>query len=84
MTRQALFGIFAAIWIALSFANVLFHKRASVAARRKWHGWIDLGLGVLFAAFGTYWSWGVELLGGTLLTDLSFAFGALFARQRGR
>ena len=61
MTRHALFGIFAAIWVALSFANVLFHKRASVAARRKWHAWIGLGLGVLFAAFATYWSWGVEL-----------------------
>ncbi|OGT82094.1 MAG: hypothetical protein A3H91_10305 [Gammaproteobacteria bacterium RIFCSPLOWO2_02_FULL_61_13] len=60
MTREALFGVFAVVWVSLSLANLLFHKRASVEARRKWHAWIDLGLGVLFAAFGTYWSWGVE------------------------
>jgi hypothetical protein len=60
MTREELFFAFAAVWVGLSTANLVFHKRASPDTKRKWHGWIDLGLGVLFAAFGTYWSWGVE------------------------
>ena len=81
MARSELFFAFAVIWVGLSTANLLFHKRATLEVKRKWHAWIDLGLGFLFAAFATYWSWGVELWVIALIWATSLGITYLYWRN---
>lgn len=55
MDSGAVFGIFAVVWVGLAAAAVFFHKRAPREVKVRWHPWIEFGLSVVFAAFGTYW-----------------------------
>lgn len=53
MRPEAVFPFFFAAWLGLGVAVVLFHWKASVETKRRWHPWIIVTIGALFVGFVT-------------------------------
>jgi hypothetical protein len=44
-------GIFFGTWVALAIGIVVFHLRADVTTKRRWHRWIAFGPAILLVFF---------------------------------
>src|SRR5687767_2947494 len=43
--------VFPLVWAGLGAATFIFHLKASLATKRRWHPFISVGLGLVFLGF---------------------------------